>query len=222
MPLVAALPALLLPFLIRAAVVEGVATATEVSTIGIAYALAYGVLAAILFREQVDGRRLWPALVETACLSGAILLIIGTATGMAWALTQSGFSRQLAAAMTGLPGGAVGFMAVSIVAFVILGSRARGHPGDRAVRAAALPDRQARRHPRGALRDGRDPRDGDRALRAALRRRLLRGLRHRPGRSAEGMKPIWPYMLALLIGTSWSRGALDFDRLPEVNERSKT
>ena len=46
-------------------------------------------------------------LVETACLSGAILLIIGTATGMAWALTQSGFSRTLAAAMTGLPGGSV-------------------------------------------------------------------------------------------------------------------
>ncbi len=31
-------------------------------------------------------------LVTTAALSGAILLIIGAATGMAWALTQSGFS----------------------------------------------------------------------------------------------------------------------------------
>ncbi len=36
---VIALPALALPFVIRAAVVEGVATATEVSTIGIAYAI---------------------------------------------------------------------------------------------------------------------------------------------------------------------------------------
>ena len=36
--LLIALPALLLPFVIRSAVVEGVATATEVSTIGIAYA----------------------------------------------------------------------------------------------------------------------------------------------------------------------------------------
>ena len=34
---VIAIPALILPFVIRAAVVEGVATATEVSTIGIAY-----------------------------------------------------------------------------------------------------------------------------------------------------------------------------------------
>lgn len=52
-----------------------------------------------------DWRRLLPMLIETASLSGAILLIIGTATGMAWGLTQSGFSRALAAAMTGLPGG---------------------------------------------------------------------------------------------------------------------
>jgi len=67
-------------------------------------------------------------LIDTACLSGAILLIIGTATSMAWGLTQSGFSRSLAMAMTGLPGGAVTFMAVSIVAFVILGSVLEGIP----------------------------------------------------------------------------------------------
>jgi len=66
--------------------------------------------------------------VETAALSGAILLIIGTATGMAWALTQSGFSRQLASGMASMPGGAAGFMAVSIVAFVVLGSVLEGIP----------------------------------------------------------------------------------------------
>ncbi|MDU3047396.1 TRAP transporter large permease subunit, partial [Bradyrhizobium sp.] len=95
------LPALALPFVIRAAVVEGIATATEVSTIGI----VYGVLAGLLVYRRFDWRRLMPMLIETAALSGAILLIIGTATGMAWGLTQSGFSRALAAAMTGLPGG---------------------------------------------------------------------------------------------------------------------
>src|SRR6201988_3725360 len=67
-------------------------------------------------------------LVDTACLSGAILLIIGAATGMAWGLTQSGFSRSLAAAMTGLPGGAASFIAVSILAFTILGSVLEGIP----------------------------------------------------------------------------------------------
>ena len=118
------LPAIALPFLIRAAVIEGVATATEVSTIGIAYA----VLAGLLIYRQFDWRRLWPMLVDTAALSGAILLIIGAATGMAWALTQSGFSAALAATMASLPGGAPVFLAISFVAFIILGSVLEGIP----------------------------------------------------------------------------------------------
>jgi tripartite ATP-independent transporter DctM subunit len=122
--LAVALPALALPFVIRAAVVEGVATATEVSTIGI----VYGVVVGLLVYRRFDWRRLGPMLVETACLSGAILMIIGTATGMAWGLTQSGFSRALATAMTGLPGGSAAFIAVSIVAFTILGSVLEGIP----------------------------------------------------------------------------------------------
>jgi TRAP-type C4-dicarboxylate transport system permease small subunit len=48
-----ALPAVALPFVIRAAVVEGVATATEVSTIGI----VYSVLAGLLLYRQFDWRR---------------------------------------------------------------------------------------------------------------------------------------------------------------------
>jgi tripartite ATP-independent transporter DctM subunit len=123
-----ALPALALPFIVRVAVVEGVATATEVSTIAVAYVLAYGVLLAPLLRQSIDWRRLWPALVDTACLSGAILLIIGTATAMAWALTQSGFSNQLAASLTGLPGGRIAFMAASILIFIVLGSVLEGIP----------------------------------------------------------------------------------------------
>jgi tripartite ATP-independent transporter DctM subunit len=121
---VIALPALALPFVIRYAVVGGIATATEVSTIGIVYSFLVG----LLIYRQFDWRRLMPMLIETASLSGAILLIIGTATGMAWGLTQSGFSRALAAAMTGLPGGSASFIAVSILAFTVLGSVLEGIP----------------------------------------------------------------------------------------------
>jgi tripartite ATP-independent transporter DctM subunit len=119
-----AIPAIALPFVIRAAVVEGVATATEVSTIGI----VYSILAGLLIYRQFDWRRLYPMLVETAALSGAILFIIGAATGMAWALTQSGFSASLAKFMTSLPGGMPVFLIVTIVAFVILGSVLEGIP----------------------------------------------------------------------------------------------
>ncbi|UWE17563.1 TRAP transporter large permease [Herbaspirillum huttiense] len=122
--LIIALPALLLPILIRTAVVEGVATATEVSTIGI----AYSVVAGLLVYRQFDWKRLYPMLVDTAALSGAILFIIGTATGMSWALTQSGFSHALAEAMTSVPGGKYGFLLVSIAAFIVLGSVLEGIP----------------------------------------------------------------------------------------------
>ena len=122
--LVIAIPALILPFLIRAAVVEGIATAVEVSTIGIAYTIVAG----LFIYRQFDWRRVWPMLLDTASLSGAILFIVGTATAMAWALTQSGFSRELALLMAQMPGGAAGFMALSIVVFVILGSVLEGVP----------------------------------------------------------------------------------------------
>ncbi len=119
-----AFPALALPFIIRAAVVEGVATATEVSTIGILYSAIVGI---VIYR-RFEWRQLGRMLVETASLSGAILFIIGAATAVAWCLTQSGFSRDLAAIMKALPGGAPMFMLVSIIAFTILGSVLEGIP----------------------------------------------------------------------------------------------
>ena len=119
-----ALPALALPFVIRTVVVEGVATATEVSTVGVAYT----VLAGIFIYGPFDWRRLLPVLVETASLSGAILLIIGCATAMAWALTQSGFSNSLVALMSAVPGGRFGFLLVSLLAFTVLGSVLEGIP----------------------------------------------------------------------------------------------
>ncbi len=193
-----ALPALALPFLIRAAVVEGVATATEVSTIGIAYAFIVG----LIFYRQFDWHRLRPMLVDTAALSGAILLIIGAATAMAWALTQSGFSRQLAAAMAALPGGQAGFLAVSILAFVVLGSVLEGIPAIVLFGPLLFP----------IARD-MGVHDVHYAMVVILSMGI--GLFAPPfgvGYYAacaisrigpdEGMRAIWGYMLALLIGTA--------------------
>jgi tripartite ATP-independent transporter DctM subunit len=194
---VVALPALALPFLIRAAVVEGVATATEVSTIGIVYSAIVGL---VIYR-RFDWAALKPMLVSTACLSGAILLIIGTATGMAWGLTQSGFSRSLAAAMTGLPGGAITFMAASIAAFVVLGSVLEGIPAIVLFGPLLFPIAKT---------------VGIHEVHYAMVVILAMGIglfappfgvgyyaacaigRVDP---ADGMRPIWGYMLALVIGT---------------------
>lgn len=122
--LVVAAPALVLPFVIRSSVGEGIATATEVSTIAVLYALLIGQL----LYGGIGWRKLYTMLVETAALSGAIFLILGTASAMAWAITQSGVVQHLSVSLTTLPGGVVAFMAVTIVSFILLGCLLEGLP----------------------------------------------------------------------------------------------
>lgn len=119
-----AAPALVLPFIIRSAVSSGAATATEVSTIAVLYAFIIGV---VLY-GGITLRKLYAMLVETAAMSGAILLILGTAAAMAWALTQTGFAFQLRDMLSGLPGGWFTFMLVSIGLFMLLGCVLEGLP----------------------------------------------------------------------------------------------
>lgn len=119
-----AAPALVLPFLIRSAVGGGVATATEVSTIAVLYALLIG---QVLY-GGIGIKGLYGMLVDTAALSGAILLILGTASAMAWAITQSGIVQDLSQFLTTLPGGWMAFMAVTIVVFLITGCVLEGLP----------------------------------------------------------------------------------------------
>lgn len=122
--LLIAAPALLLPFIIRGAVGGGIATATEVSTIAVVYAFVIG----IVLYGGIKPAKIYAMLVETAAMSGAILLILGTASAMAWALTQTGFAFQLATAMKELPGGWFSFMLVTIAVFMVLGCVLEGLP----------------------------------------------------------------------------------------------
>jgi TRAP-type C4-dicarboxylate transport system permease large subunit len=122
--LVIAAPALVLPFLIRSAVGGGVATATEVSTIAVLYAMIIGM---VLYGGIRPGK-IYDMLVETAALSGAILIILGTASAMAWALTQTGFAFKMAALVTDLPGGWITYMLVTIAVFMVLGCVLEGLP----------------------------------------------------------------------------------------------
>jgi tripartite ATP-independent transporter DctM subunit len=119
-----AIPGLVLPLVIRYFVVKGIATATEVSVVGIIYTLLVGVLIYRSFKWNT----LYPTLIETVSLAGAILLIIATATAMGWALTQSGFAQQLADILGHAPGGKAGLMLLSIVMFIFLGSVLEGIP----------------------------------------------------------------------------------------------
>ena len=216
--LLIALPALALPVVIRTVVVEGVATATEVSTVGIVYTI----IAGLLVYRQFDVKRLFPMLVDTAALSGAILLIIGCATGMAWALTQSGFSRQLVTVMSSVPGGQGRIPRHFRGRVHRARQRARGYSGDRAVRAAPVSGGTRAGYLRGALRDGRDFRHGPGTLRAAVRRRVLRGLRDRQGLARCRDAARMALSGRVVRGAGDHRGrALAVDRVP-ITRRGNT
>jgi tripartite ATP-independent transporter DctM subunit len=122
--LLIATPALILPFLIRSVVGGGVATATEVSSIAVLYAF----IAGHFLYGGVSKKKIYEMLVETASLSGAILLILGTASGMAWAVAQSGVIQEMTVALTNMPGGTVAFIIVTIIIFLVLGCLLEGLP----------------------------------------------------------------------------------------------
>ncbi|MER8961195.1 TRAP transporter large permease subunit [Mesorhizobium sp. M0701] len=119
-----AVPALMLPLFIRMAVGEGIATATEVSTV----AIFYSVIVGTCMYKSLDLRSIYRILVEGAAMTGSILFILGTAVAASWALTQTGFAGRLAVTMATLPGGWVTFMIASITVFIVLGCLLEGLP----------------------------------------------------------------------------------------------
>lgn len=119
-----AAPALILPFLIRFAVSEGVATPTEVSTVAVLYAFLVG----YFLYGGFSLASAYKIFVDAASLSGAMLLILGMATCASWALITTGIAYTLRDFMVNLPGGPLTFMFVSILIFLVLGSLLEGMP----------------------------------------------------------------------------------------------
>lgn len=195
--LLIAAPALVLPFLIRSVVGAGIATATEVSTIAVLYALVTGQL----LYGGIGVRKLYAMLVETAALSGAILLILGTASGMAWAITQSGVVQQLSQTLTTLPGGAYAFLGVSILVFLILGCLLEGLPAVLLLAPIMFPI---------AKRLGIHDVHYSMVIVTAMNIGLMMppigvgfylACRIGDTRPDDVMRAIWPYLAALVVGT---------------------
>ncbi len=103
--------------------------------------------------------------------------------------------------MAKLPGGAFTFLAVSIVAFVILGSVLEGIPAIVLFGPLLFPIAKEIGVHEVPLRHGRDIGDGHRSVRAAVRRGLLRRLRHRPrAAGSRHARAIVGYLVSIAIG----------------------
>ena len=90
--IVSAIPALLMPVFVIGTLRFGIATPTEVSVMAVAYAL---LVSGLVYRD-LTVRSLWDAMVETALMTGAVMLIIMASSTMQWVLTAERAPQALA------------------------------------------------------------------------------------------------------------------------------
>lgn len=88
----AALPALFMPVIIVGGIISGVFTATEAAAVAAFYSVLVG---ALVYRE-LRFKQLHEAILRTAVLSAAVMLIIGAANVFAWLIAAEQIAATLA------------------------------------------------------------------------------------------------------------------------------
>jgi TRAP-type transport system large permease protein len=87
-----AIPAVLMPVFVIGTLRFGVATPTEVSVMAVAYALF---ISSVIYRD-LDWQKLWNAAINTALMTGAVMLIIMASSTMQWILAAERVPQELA------------------------------------------------------------------------------------------------------------------------------
>ena len=93
----AAIPAILMPVFVIGTLRFGVATPTEVSVMAVAYSL---LVSGLIYRDLTPGS-LWRASVDTAAMTGAVMIIIMASSTIQWVLTAERVPQDLAAWVAG-------------------------------------------------------------------------------------------------------------------------
>jgi tripartite ATP-independent transporter DctM subunit len=119
-----ALPGLVVPVILLGGILGGIATPTESSAV----AVVYGVLVSIIVYRRLPFRRIWPLLVESAGMTGVLMLIVSSAASFSWTLTFAGFPEELGRSIMSLPGGQPVFLLGTILVMIVLGSFLEGTP----------------------------------------------------------------------------------------------
>ena len=94
----AALPSLLLIFMIMGSIAAGLVTPTEASAIAVIYSLA---LSMIIYRE-LHWQQLPTILLESAVTTSVVMLLIGASMGMSWVMAYCDVPELVISHLTGL------------------------------------------------------------------------------------------------------------------------
>jgi tripartite ATP-independent transporter DctM subunit len=115
---------LMMPVILFAGILLGVATPTEVSS----FAVVYGLLLAGLVYRELDLQAFIRTVLDSATLAGMVLFILAAASGFSWTLTVAYLPQRLVDLLHGINDNAALFMIGSIVLLIVIGSLLEGLP----------------------------------------------------------------------------------------------
>ncbi len=188
---------LVAPAIILGGILGGIVTPTEAAVLAVLYALLLGL---VIYRE-IRPRDILPVLINTASLTGMVMLLVGTASVLSWIFAAQGIPKLIAAVLLGLSSDADAGAARHDPRLRAARRDPRGGARDDHPRAGVLPDRRAVRHRSAALRHARGRGARARPVRPALRRGVLHRVRARPHRPWRAPARAYvPYVVALLLG----------------------
>src|SRR5262249_36182058 len=115
---------LVAPVIILGGILGGIVRPTEAGVLAVLYALLLGL---VIYRE-IRVRDLLPLLINTASLTGMVMLLVGTASVLSWIFAAQGIPRMIAGVLLGLSSDATLVLLVTILVFVPLGAILEGVP----------------------------------------------------------------------------------------------
>ena len=110
--------------IILGGILGGIVTPTEAAVLAVIYALLLGLG---VYRE-IRLRDLMPILVNTASLTGMVMLLVGTASVLSWIFASQGVPKLIADLLLGLSSDPKLVLLVTILVFVPLGAVLEGVP----------------------------------------------------------------------------------------------
>ncbi|MBV9220688.1 MAG: TRAP transporter large permease subunit [Methylobacteriaceae bacterium] len=126
---------LMMPAMLLAGILFGVATPTEVA----AFAVVYGLVLAMLVYREMGLRQFLRTVSDTAALTGVLLFIFAAASGFSWTLTVAYLPQRLVEILDSVGHSATIFLVGSIVLLIAAGVLLEGLPSLNVLAPLLLP-----------------------------------------------------------------------------------
>ena len=130
-----ALLPLLMPAMLLAGILLGVATPTEVA----AFAVVYGLVLSMVVYREMNSASFLRTVGDAAALSGVLLFIFAAASGFSWTLTVAYLPQRLVALLHSVGNSGAIFMIGSIVLLIVVGVLLEGLPSLNVLAPLLLP-----------------------------------------------------------------------------------